>query len=60
MIHPARINETLNDAVITGKATDTDVPLMADRISVMLTVEKTRYLDIQVASGVCSGRFAPI
>jgi hypothetical protein len=45
---------------MTGKATDTDVPLMAARISAMLTVEKTRYLDIQVASGVCSGRFAPI
>jgi hypothetical protein len=45
MIHPVTINETLNDAVITGKATDTDVALMDDRISEMLTVTKTRYLD---------------
>ncbi len=45
-IHPARINEALKSVVMTGNATDTDVPLMETNRNDRLPTAKTIYRDI--------------
>jgi hypothetical protein len=43
---PAKINEAPNEDVITGKATEMAVPLIATNNNDELTTAKTRYLDM--------------
>jgi hypothetical protein len=44
--HPAKIREVLNEVIIIGKATLTELPLIEPRSRAMLISPKTRYLVI--------------